>query len=294
MAGGAGGAGETYTYGHSPMVVGVHEARTAQREAAFFLPRLRPGMRVLDAGCGPGTITVGLARAVAPAEVVGIDAEPGVLAGARELATVQGVGNVTFRPADVYALPFPDGHFDAVFAHTLLEHLQRPEAALRELCRVLRPGGARGAGPERRSRGGTGAPGGVLGVRDCDWGSAVFWPPDDAVGRGAALYARVWAHNGGQPDCGRRLPALLREAGLTRVETSASFRWDGSLESSRSFGTLLAERLRLPNFRGPIEAQGWLEGGTVEEVAAGCAAWSRHPDAFAAVVMVEACGIAPA
>jgi hypothetical protein len=131
-------------------------------------------------------------------------------------------------------------------------------------------------------------------VRDCDWGSAVFWPPDAAIARGAALYARVWAHNGGQPDCGRRLPALLREAGLTRVETSTSFRWDGSLESSRGFGTLLAERLRLPNFRRPIEAQGWLEGGTVEEVAAGCAAWSRHPDAFAAVVMVEACGIAPA
>ncbi|HEX2517444.1 MAG TPA: methyltransferase domain-containing protein [Chloroflexota bacterium] len=282
------GDGEAYTYGHSPVVVGVHEARTAEREAAFFLPRLRPGMRVLDAGCGPGTITVGLARAVAPAEVVGIDAEPGVLARARELAAAQAVGNVTFRPADVYALPFPDGDFDAVFAHTLLEHLQRPDAALRELCRVLRPGGGPGAGPQ------AGGPGGVLGVRDCDWGSAVFWPADDAVARGAALYARVWAHNGGQPDCGRRLPALLREAGLTGVETSTSFRWDGSLESSRSFGTLLAERLRLPNLRRPIEAQGWLEGSTVEEVAAGCAAWSRHPDAFAAVVMVEACGIAPA
>ena len=286
------GDGEAYTYGHSPVVVGVHEARTAEREAAFFLPRLRPGMRVLDAGCGPGTITVGLARAVAPAEVVGIDAEPGVLARARGLAAAQAVENVTFRPADVYALPFPDDYFDAVFAHTLLEHLRRPDAALRELCRVLRPGGGRGAGPQAGAP--DGAPGGVLGVRDCDWGSAVFWPADDAVARGAALYARVWAHNGGQPDCGRRLPALLREAGLTGVEASTSFRWDGSLESSRSFGTLLAERLRLPNLRRPIEAQGWLEGSTVEEVAAGCAAWSRHPDAFAAVVMVEACGIAPA
>jgi hypothetical protein len=77
------------------------------------------------------------------------------------------------------------------------------------------------------------------------------------------------------------------------VETSASFRWDGSLESSRSFGLLLAERLRLPNFRRPIEAQGWAGGAALEEIAAGCVAWSRHPDAFAAVVMVEACGIAP-
>jgi SAM-dependent methyltransferase len=274
MATGEGGEGETYTYGHSPAVVGVHEARTAQREAAFFLPRLRQGMRVLDAGCGPGTITVGLARAVAPAEVVGVDAEPGVLARARELAAAQAVGNVTFRQADVYALPFPDGDFDAVFAHTLLEHLRRPDAALRELRRVLRPGG-------------------LLGVRDCDWGSAVFWPPDPLVTRGAALYARVWALNGGQPDCGRRLRALLREAGLTAVETSVSFRWDGTPASSRSFGRLLAERLRLPNFGAPVLAQGWAGAAELEAIAAGCAAWSEHPDAFA-VDMIEAGGVVPA
>lgn len=270
----AGERGETYTYGHSPVVVDVHEARTAQGEAAFFLPRLRPGMRLLDAGCGPGTITLGLAGAVAPGEVVGIDAEPGVLTRAQARAAALAVDNVTFRPADVYALPFPDGAFDAVFAHTLLEHLRAPDAALVELRRVLRPGG-------------------VLGVRDCDWGSAVFWPPDAAVARGAALYARVWAHNGGQPDCGRRLRALLRGAGLTGVETSASFRWDGSKEASRSFSRLLAERLRLPNFAEPIRAQEWAGAAELEAVAAGCAAWSRHPDAFAAVVMVEACGVAP-
>jgi ubiquinone/menaquinone biosynthesis C-methylase UbiE len=50
--------------------------RTAAREGAFFLPHLRPGMRVLDCGCGPGSITVGLAAAVAPGQAVGIDLEP--------------------------------------------------------------------------------------------------------------------------------------------------------------------------------------------------------------------------
>jgi SAM-dependent methyltransferase len=268
-------SGETYTYGHSPVVVAVHEARTAEREAAFFLPRLRPGMRLLDAGCGPGTITAGLAAAVAPGEVVGVDAAPDVLARAAAGAAARGVENVTFRQADAYALPFPDASFDAVFAHTLLEHLRAPLDALRELRRVLRPGG-------------------VLGVRDCDWGSAVFWPPDPLVARGAALYVRIWAHNGGQPECGRRLRALCAAAGLTAVETSVSFRWDGTPESSRSFGRLLAERLRLPNLAAPVLAQGWAGAAELEATAAGCAAWSEHPDAFAAVVMVEACGVAPA
>jgi SAM-dependent methyltransferase len=268
-------AGETYTYGHSPVVVAVHEARTAAREAAFFLPRLRPGMRLLDAGCGPGTITAGLATAVAPGAVVGIDAAADVLEGAAARAAALGLSGLTFRQADVYALPFPDGAFDAVFAHTLLEHLRAPADALRELRRVLRPGG-------------------LLGVRDCDWGSAVFWPPDPPLARGADLYARVWALNGGQPDCGRRLRALLGEAGLTAVETSVSFRWDGTPASSRSFGRLLAERLRLPNLSAPVLAEGWAGAAELEAIAAGCAAWSEHPDAFAAVVMVEACGVVPA
>ena len=50
--------------------------RSADRSAAFFVPHLRPGMRLLDCGCGPGSITIGLASAVAPAEAVGIDIQP--------------------------------------------------------------------------------------------------------------------------------------------------------------------------------------------------------------------------
>src|SRR3712207_7201034 len=58
--------------------------RTAADAAAFLLPHLRPGMRLLDAGCGPGTITVGLAGAVQPGEVVGIDPDAGRLEQARD------------------------------------------------------------------------------------------------------------------------------------------------------------------------------------------------------------------
>ena len=119
-------------------------------------------MRVLDAGCGPGTITVGLARAVAPAEVVGIDAELGVLARARGLAAAQAVENVTFRPADVYALPFPDDYFDAVFAHTLLEHLLSGRTPRCEVVPGAASGrGARGGASSRRAgrRAGRGAGG---------------------------------------------------------------------------------------------------------------------------------------
>ncbi len=272
---GGGPTGTVYTYGHSWVVTEVHAARTAEKEAAFFLPHLRPGMRVLDLGCGPGTITLGLATAVAPGAVLGLDIAASVLGQARRLAGDRRVANAGFLTGQAAAVSFRDGWFDAVFAHTLLEHVADPVAVLRGARRVLKPGG-------------------LLGVRDCDWGSGVFAPPDPAVEFAASLYARVWRHNGGDPDCGRRLRALLRAAGFARVQTSASFRWDGSQDGStgdsRSVGDLLAERLLLPNFADPIRAMGWGDAALLERTAAACRAWGRTPDAFATMVMAEAIG----
>jgi SAM-dependent methyltransferase len=261
----------TYTYGYSTVVVEVHGRRTAAREAAFFLPHLRPGMSLLDAGCGPGSITVGLAAAVAPGMVVGLDIEPSVLDQARALAAGQGAITMRFVVGSAGTLPFPDGSFDAVFAHTLLEHVRDPVAALRDLRRVLRPGG-------------------VLGVRDCDWDSGVYAPVNPDVARAVALYDQVWRGNGGHPAAGRHLRGWLRAAGFTRVHTSASFRWDGSAADARAFGELLGHRFTLPNLVEPALANGWADHEELSRISAACLAWSRHPDAFAAMMMCEAVG----
>jgi len=66
-------SGETYTPGYSEPTLRLMLMRTAAKHAAFFTPLLRQGMRVLDCGCGPGTITLDLATLVAPGRVVGID-----------------------------------------------------------------------------------------------------------------------------------------------------------------------------------------------------------------------------
>jgi len=118
--------------------------RTASQAAAFLLPHLRAGMHVLDAGCGPGSISLGLAAAVAPGEVVGIDIQPSQVEQARALAAQRGVTNVRFEASNVYELPFPDGFFDAAFANSVLQHLREPVRTLAELRRVLRPGGIAG------------------------------------------------------------------------------------------------------------------------------------------------------
>jgi cyclopropane fatty-acyl-phospholipid synthase-like methyltransferase len=64
---------EQYTHGHAPAVVRQHAQRTADEAAAFLLPHLQPGMRLLDVGCGPGSITRGLAERLTAGHVVGVD-----------------------------------------------------------------------------------------------------------------------------------------------------------------------------------------------------------------------------
>jgi ubiquinone/menaquinone biosynthesis C-methylase UbiE len=131
--------------------------RTVTHDAAFLLPYLRPGMELLDAGCGPGSITIGLAAVVAPSGVVGIDRQPAQVEHARSLAAERGIPNARFEVADIQQLPFPDGSFDAVFANGVLMHLPEPVRALRELRRVLRSGG-------------------VIGVRDPDFATNILAP----------------------------------------------------------------------------------------------------------------------
>ena len=75
----------------------IFGARTADSYAAFLLPYLRKGQRLLDTGCGQGTITIGIAEVVAPGEVVGIDMEEKVISTARELAKEKGVSHVRLK-----------------------------------------------------------------------------------------------------------------------------------------------------------------------------------------------------
>ena len=116
--------------------------RTLEDDIPELVPFLKPGMKVLDVGCGPGTITLGVAEVVNPGKVVGIDASPGYIDTARELAAqVEHPVNVTFQVGDSHRLDFPDETFDVVFSHTVLHFFLDPVMALKEQRRVTRKGG---------------------------------------------------------------------------------------------------------------------------------------------------------
>src|SRR5262249_27414920 len=129
---------------YSASTIQMMARRNAAGNAGFLLPSLRTNMHVLDCGCGPGSITVGLAEVVAPGEAVGVDITPSYIALARDHAAQRGIPNVRFAVGDVGQLPFPDATFDAVFGHTILMQFPDPLPVLTEVYRVVKSGGVVG------------------------------------------------------------------------------------------------------------------------------------------------------
>jgi ubiquinone/menaquinone biosynthesis C-methylase UbiE len=117
------------------------QARLANIEAHLRFLQVSPSDRVLDAGCGSGSMSRLLAHTYPQAEVIGVDLREQYLDFARSRARAEDIRNLEFRSADVFALPFADATFDVVWTKYLLQWLKDPKRALKELQRVTRPGG---------------------------------------------------------------------------------------------------------------------------------------------------------
>ncbi|MFD7163851.1 methyltransferase domain-containing protein [Streptomyces violascens] len=255
--------GETavYTHGHHESVLRSHTWRTAANSAAYLVGELKPHMRVLDIGCGPGTISADLAALVPDGHVTAVDHAPGIVEQARTHAAGRGLGNMSFAVADVHALDFPDDTFCVVHAHQVLQHVGDPVQALREMRRVTRPGG-------------------IVAVRDSDYGAFTWFPETPALDGWLELYHRVARANGGEPDAGRRLKSWALEAGYTDIRASASS-WCFATEEERAWWSgLWADRTVASSY-----AELAVDGGhaTADELTAISEAWrewGRRDDAW--------------
>jgi ubiquinone/menaquinone biosynthesis C-methylase UbiE len=203
---------ESYTPGHSTNATDFMSKRSLASHGAFFDRHLRAGMRVLDCGCGPGSITLGIARRVAPAETVGVDFSESQIIRAKKDALERAVANVRFLNAGCYSLPFENETFDCVFSHALFEHLSDPTKALAEFHRVLKPGGH-------------------AGICSPDWGGFIMSPPSAAVTEAIAAYTALQTRNGGDVYVGRKLSLYLAESGFSSIEVSARYECHPALSS---------------------------------------------------------------
>ncbi|SDY58122.1 Methyltransferase domain-containing protein [Modestobacter sp. DSM 44400] len=251
---------DKYTHGHADSVLQSHRWRTAENSAGYLLPSLRPGQDLLDVGCGPGTITVDLARRVGPGRVVGLDVSAAPLDEARALAARSQV-EVTFAVGDVYALAADDDSYDVVHAHQVLQHLTDPVAALREMARVSRPGG-------------------VIAVRDVDYAVTTWFPADPGLDSWLDLYRRVARRNDAEPDAGRRLLSWAHAAGL-RDTVATTTAWCFATPGERSWwGNSWAGRATGSAFAEQAVAYGLATPAELDDVAAAWLRWAAADDGW--------------
>lgn len=223
---------ETYTLGYDRAAMAFVERRRLHLNGAFFLPYLASGMRVLDCGCGPGTITLDIAERIDPGPVVGIDMSQAQVDLATRSAAARGLVNVEFRQGNAYALPFPDASFDAVFSHALLEHLAEPPRAIAEFGRVLKPGG-------------------WLGVCTPDWGGFLFSPATPELMAAVRAFEGLQVGNGGDARIGHKLLGLLLDAGFEQAKSTACYE---NYEPLTVITDLIAWQLEANG--APVEASG--------------------------------------
>jgi ubiquinone/menaquinone biosynthesis C-methylase UbiE len=256
---------DVYIHGHHPSVLQSHTWRTAENSAGYLLPELKPAMTLLDVGCGPGTISAGLAERVAPGHVTAIDAVPEIIEKAAADFPRPGL---TFTTGDVYALDFPDATFDVVHAHQVLQHLADPVAALREMCRVAKPGG-------------------LIAARDGDYGAMVWYPDLPVLSEWRELYRRVARTAGGEPDSGRMLHAWARQAGLADVRRSSS-NWTYSTADERQWwGNSWHDRATKSFFATQAIEHGLATAGDLQRIADGWLRWAAEEDGWFTIVNGE-------
>ncbi len=242
------------------------EERTASSTAAFLLGHLHRGMRVLDVGCGPGTITLGLAEVVAPGDAVGVDLQVQLVERARALARERGVANVRFERADAYELPFADGSFDAALEHHVVMHLADPVRGLEEVRRILRPGG-------------------VLGLRDPDVATTVRWPMTPEFERFLELRMRAFQLQGTDGQAGRKHRQLLLEAGFAHAQSQA-VTWGGG-EAETLGPSVRFLRSQLDGFGRIAREHGWAQEQELDAIAADLERWAARPDAEVFMIICE-------
>ncbi len=244
--------------------------RSAAEYADFLVPHLDSSTDLLDAGCGTGTISVGLARHCA--SITAFDATH-QFADAVAYAEQQKLRNVRFETGDVYSTPFPDAAFDACLAHSVLEALDDPSAALDEFHRVLRGGG-------------------VMGAASIDYGGILIGGQSvELLRRFYDVREKLWIADGlADPYFGRRLRGLLHGAGFEDVTATTKYFTYGSADSVSRFGLDRAADCDDPWYSRSATDRGLLTSDELEQIQNAWQSWSRSEDAFLAFPWCRAVG----
>ena len=264
----------SYTMGYSDEFLQLLDRRNVETNAAHLLAHLEPGMRVLDLGCGPGTISLGLAKAVDPGEVHGIDMEESQIEIARAAATAGGHRNASFRTGDATRLPYEDGSFDAAHCHAVLMHVPDTNAVLAEVKRVLKPGG-------------------LISAREMIGSSSFSEPAFEALADAWVTFSKLLEANGSHPEMGKELPRRFLEAGFSVIHGSASFEYFGTPEDVAFYHGFSVSWFFAPNVVQAAIKHGLATQEKFDNWRRLLDQWKDSPGAVSAIAWGEAVGRKP-
>ncbi|KAI9650401.1 hypothetical protein NHQ30_000415 [Ciborinia camelliae] len=218
----------TYSLGYSPAVVNRHSLRRASTCCSYFLPHIKPTSRILDLGCGPGSITTDIASLIPQGSIIGLDAGASVVDIANTKAKELGLDNCSFQVGDIMKLPFEDGSFDVVYTHQLLIHLPDPVGAIKEMRRVCKVGG-------------------FVACRESNMQDAVFYPSTPGLKKSVEIMEVMIREKGSEPHAGKFLGKWARQAGFEeeRVVESYSYLMQPSWKNSLMTGDIGENAVRL-------------------------------------------------
>jgi SAM-dependent methyltransferase len=200
--------------------------------------------------------------------VIGLDASEEMVEGSRRLVEDQGIDNATFVHGSAYDLPWSDGYFDVVYAHQLLQHLANPVRALREARRVLKSGG-------------------LLAVRDADYGTMVHAPNDPILDHWLNLYHKVTAANRGEADAGRFVLSWVLGAGFKDPIVTTRTTTYATVEERVAWGGLWEVRVVDSDFADHATKNCLATRAELTEISAAFRRWAEQPDAFWAFLHAE-------
>lgn len=240
-----------YATDHAESVLSTHRWRTLANSAAYVLPYLKPGLKILDVGCGPGSITVDLAKRVPDGQVIGVETEAGPLQEAQRFADAESATNVRFETGDILELKYEDETFDIVHVHQVLQHVGDPVKALMEMRRVVKVGG-------------------IVACRES--AVATWYPESEGLTRANELMRRTATAKGGNPHPGNHIHVWAGQAGFAREQIACSTgSWCFRTPEERAYwGGGFARRMESSGF-----AKNAVDGGlaTPEELADMAEAW---------------------
>ena len=261
-------ASPAYTMGYSDEFLQMLDRRNARNSAAYLLPSLERGMRVLDLGCGPGTISVGLAEAVDPGEVHGIDMEASQIDLAHAAAEAGGHANISFHVGNALDLPFESDYFDAVHAHAVIMHIPDTERVLSEIRRVLKPGG-------------------LLASRDLIGESTFLEPWSEGLRETWETFNNLMRGNGGHMEIGKELKGILLNAGFSDIRCSASFDSYGTPPDLDFFYGFVVDWFFSPHVVAAVTGLGIATQEKFDYWRGELDAWRDSPGAFGALAFGE-------